>query len=73
MVCQFFRETIGVDYSSIHEAILKTWTGPEPAPLKKLERGLYKVYLKNRLLLPAVLLTAIVNTCSYQSPLAQPT
>ena len=45
IVHQFFCETIGVDYSSIHEAILETWTGPEPAPLKKLERSLYKVYL----------------------------
>ena len=45
MVNQFFYETIGVDYDSIHEAIIETWTGSEPAPLKKLDRSLYKVYL----------------------------
>jgi N-alpha-acetyltransferase 35, NatC auxiliary subunit len=43
MVDQFFCEMIGVDYDSIHEAILERWTGPEPAPLKKLDRSLYKV------------------------------
>ena len=45
MVHRFFCETIGVDYNSIHEAIRKAWTGSEPAPLKKLDRSLYKVYL----------------------------
>lgn len=43
MVDQFFCETIGVDYNFVHEAILKRWTGPEPAPLKKLDRSLHKV------------------------------
>lgn len=45
MVHRFFCETIGVDYNSILETILETWTGSEPAPLKKLDRSLYKVYL----------------------------
>ena len=44
MVNQFFRETVGVDYDSIHEAVLERWTKLEPAPLKELERCLYKVY-----------------------------
>jgi len=43
MVNQFFYETIGVDYDSLHDAVLEKWTGPEPAPLEKLERSLYKV------------------------------
>ena len=73
MVQQFFCETIGVDYNSIHKAIIETWTGSEPAPLKRLDRSLYKVYITVCFSLPAVLLTAIVNTSSYQSPLAQPT
>lgn len=73
MVQQFFCETIGVDYKCINEAIIETWTGSEPAPLRRLDRHLYKVYITVYFSLPAVLLTAIVNTSSYQSPLAQPT
>ena len=65
MVQQFFFETIGVDYKSIHEVIIETWTGSEPAPLRKLDRGLYKVYFFVYFSLPVVLLTAIVNTSSY--------
>ena len=44
MVQEFFCETIGVDYKSIQETIIETWTGSEPAPIKKLDRSLYKVY-----------------------------
>ncbi|KAF8162736.1 Mak10 subunit, NatC N-terminal acetyltransferase-domain-containing protein [Crassisporium funariophilum] len=43
MINQFFLETIGVDYDSIHAAVLNRWTCSEPAPLKKLERSLYKL------------------------------
>ena len=56
MVQQFFCETIGVDYNSIHEAIIETWRGSEPAPLKKLDRSLYKVYLIVYFFLPCYLL-----------------
>lgn len=43
MVNQFFRETIGMDYDYIRDIVLETWTGSEPAPLKPLQRSLYKV------------------------------
>ena len=44
MIQQFFCETIGVDYKFIQETINEIWTGSEPAPLRKLDRSLYKVY-----------------------------
>ncbi|KAF8801418.1 hypothetical protein BYT27DRAFT_7198198 [Phlegmacium glaucopus] len=43
MVNQFFFETVGMDYDSIHEAVIQRWTGPEPAPLREVERSLYKL------------------------------
>ena len=43
MINQFFYETCGVSYDSIHNVVVDRWQGDEPPPTKRLERVIHKV------------------------------